>query len=1217
MSTIFNLFGEDITRKIEKVITYQAFDRNTTDEERQTAWRERLKAEISEYCVTDRLEANFEDLLGKMQDAMDGGGNHEVGVWVSGFYGSGKSSFTKYLGFALDDEITIDGTIFREHLKNRLNKASTKALLDTVAKKFPATVVMLDLASEMLAGASQAEISTVLYLKVLQWAGYSENRKLAALEIRLEDEGRYDEFVKAAEEELAGMSWQMAHNDPLVMDEVVPALAHRFFPQFYKSPDSFTTDEQEVTQFENRRVAEMLSIVRRKSDREHVIFIIDEVGQYVASRPGLILNMDGLAKNTKEIGDGKAWLISTAQQTLTEDDPRAQLNAPELYKLNDRFPITIDLVADDIKEICYRRLLGKSPSGEAAVGKLFDDHGERLRNATKLTGILASKEKHSSSIDTDLDKETFVKLYPFLPYHFDILLILLGRLASRTGGLGLRSAIKVVQDILLEPPASRFADRPLGDIANSVTLFDALKTDIEKSFKPIIAGVDSVEAAYGPSSLHARIAKSIAIAQIVEKVPATVENIAALMHPTAADNTLLPQIKPVVDEILNNRDVSLAINPDNHLGFLSEALKEIEAEKGKILPIGADQSRIFNEALQEIFMPPPKATLNGTAGITTGINVMRGNNPSPISGDRERIQTHIHFAEPGQYDAARTELVNDSRDSTKQRVISLIARTFPERDELVREIHRSTKIHESHRSNPDQQVKDYVAGQQSRAESLRRELKRNIENALTDGSLVFRGQAVAVATEGSTIKDATSAFLKAAAEAVFDKHNQAPYRADLTLAEKFLKAKNLAAIPDVNDPGGLIDSGGGQTKIDTAKPALQSIRDYLELNGRPNGKDMLDHFGREPFNWSPDTTRYLVAGLLRAGEIILHVSNQELTVAGDEAVAALKTNQKFKNVGISLRDNRPSNEAMSRASTRLTTLTGTAVVPLEDEISKATVKLFDELRDKYTGLEADLKRLGLAGTDRAATLSESIINSLRTDGSGATQQLGGESSPLYENLQWAAESHKALHEGGLADIAASLLELRRDIANLPNSGITGTLRQEADAILTTTATHFEDEDFHKHVHAFAEARTELNGLVKQATVALHSQLETQREEGTAAVQASPEWAELDPTKKSELLAATDSLKLEPAAGDLAELRQLAGHQVAVADKLRALKDGAQAAAIEKIRGEAEGKTLTETITLPAKITTRKDLESVMAKFHTASHKAAAYEQIDLTVELGD
>ena len=100
--SISSLFdpSKDIYRTIEKVITYGA------------AQEDRLKSEIAEYVVTESIEEQFRRLLDRMQLAMETGGENEVGVWVSGFYGSGKSSFTKYLGLAFDDQRTIDGTPF-------------------------------------------------------------------------------------------------------------------------------------------------------------------------------------------------------------------------------------------------------------------------------------------------------------------------------------------------------------------------------------------------------------------------------------------------------------------------------------------------------------------------------------------------------------------------------------------------------------------------------------------------------------------------------------------------------------------------------------------------------------------------------------------------------------------------------------------------------------------------------------------------------------------------------------------------------------------------------------------------------------------------------------------------------------------------------------------------------------------------------------------------
>ena len=240
----------------------------------------------------------------------------------------------------------------------------------------------------------------------------------------------------------------------------MPQLAHEYYPDLFKSPNAFNTESSALIWFEDERVAEMVQIVREVSGKDHVIFVIDEVGQYIGSRPNLILNIDGLAKNLKAIGDGKVWIFATAQQTLTEDDPRTALNSPELFKLAARFPIQIDLQSSDIKEICYRRLLAKSQDGEKKLGELFDSNGQALRHNTKL--------EDAKFYDSEFDRESFINLYPFLPAHFEILLHLLGQLAKSTGGIGLRSAIKVIQDILIESKdnASAAADQSCGMVSN-------------------------------------------------------------------------------------------------------------------------------------------------------------------------------------------------------------------------------------------------------------------------------------------------------------------------------------------------------------------------------------------------------------------------------------------------------------------------------------------------------------------------------------------------------------------------------------------------------------------------------------------------------------------------------------------------------------------------------------------------------------------------------
>ena len=430
MTQIRSLFDpqKGIQRSIEKVISYQA------------SQEERLKEEISEYIVTDSIDQQLERLLESIQAALETDGGHEVGVWVSGFYGSGKSSFTKYLGLALDPNVTVDGQPFVRHLQDRLRRPQTKALLNAVASRLSAAVIMLDLASQQIAGATLAEVSTVLFYKVLQELGYSRNTKVAALERKLKKDGRYEEFRTLFNEQ-TGEQWEEFQNDELVVDSLLPNLAHQMYPALFQNDQAFTTSNSETIYFADDQVREMIEIIRDETGKENIVFVIDEIGQYVGSSDQKILNLDGLAKNIKNIGQGKVWILGTAQQTLTEDDPRASLNSPQLFKLKDRFPISVELESSDIKEICYRRLLGKSSSGEGEMGALFDRYGQALRHNTKLTD--------ARFYDEGFDRESFVNLYPFLPAHFEILLRLLGALAKSTGGIGLRSAIKVVQDVLV------------------------------------------------------------------------------------------------------------------------------------------------------------------------------------------------------------------------------------------------------------------------------------------------------------------------------------------------------------------------------------------------------------------------------------------------------------------------------------------------------------------------------------------------------------------------------------------------------------------------------------------------------------------------------------------------------------------------------------------------------------------------------------------------
>lgn len=1196
MSTIRQLFEttRSLDRRIEKVIS---FDNVASDQ---------LKREITEYVVTDSIEASFGRLLDRFDEGMAGGGAQEIGIWVSGFYGSGKSSFTKYLGFALDPSRQVDGKPFLDWLQNQLVSKPLRAQLGALARRYPSTVIMIDLASAQIAGATMAEISSVLYWTVMQWAGYPKDRKLAYLQLMLERDGKMPDFEQRIITRAKGKSWADILNQPLVAQEFASELACHFYPDVFKTPKAFKDLKVDDVQFENERVKEMLELVRRKSGREHIIFILDEVGQYVAARDSLILNLDGLAKNIKLLGAGKAWLIATAQQMLTEDDPRAQENTGKLFKLKDRFPIPVELEASDIKEICYRRLLAKSSAGEVTLGTLFDANGQALRNHTQISGTRFFK--------SNLEKKDFNNLYPFLPQHFDILLAMLGRLAKTSGGVGLRSAIKVIQDVLVDQSGLRtgqklLADHAVGALATTAVFYETLRHDIRKSFRHVVEGVERVERIYEADSIHARVARSVAVLQLLDDFPLNRENIAALLHPAVDAPSQLPAVRAAVDELLQEKAVHLS-EIDGRLRFMSEAVSEMEGERAKIHAGPRETRLVLHEKLKQIFTPAPTVRLHGTRSVTTGLKVLSGSMAVSLDGEREPLQTVVELVSASPYEKVKEERILDSNQRANLNCLHLLAKEDPDIDNKLVEIVRSLGIYNQNRNKTvEKEVGEYLTGQLQRAETLTGDLEAALKKQLAAGSFIFRGKPVAVAELHADLLTATGRQLETAAKEVFEKYQEAPVQAEATLAEKFLNTSNLGQIATKDDPLALVKKSGGKATVDTSHRGLVSIKDYLEKHGQVEGRKVLDDFFAAPYGWSKETTRYLCAALLVAGDIKLRIAGVDVTVRGDAATEALKNNNSFNKVGVGLRDSRPSPEAKARAAERLLSLTGDTVLPLEDDISKAVIKCFPLLQRDYSALAMQLKTFSLPGVERADAIQDSITEILRGDASDATSWLGGETCPLADDLEWARKVKKSL-DNGIDTVIEQLRTCSTEIASMPGVGIPGKLASDTGQLRDEAKEFLKRDDFYDYMPDLKQRLAGLEKLVKQAAQALAAELDTRLTKDINAIQSSPEWSRLGLDDQTQFSNRLDRLRIT-VPHDLAGLKKLLGHQYVLTSELEQIK--AAIAECAKPKPPPANDKLEEcyevTLTIPAELTSPDQADAIIAELEKLKPKFQQYVKV--------
>src|SRR5205823_8193760 len=132
MKTIGDLLTRDLSRKIEEIIQVDQADEQS------------VHAEITEYVATDSIRDQYYDLFKAIADAPSDP-NESVGVWVSGFFGSGKSSFAKNLGYALQNR-TVLGKKFADLFKGQLEDKRTSDLVDLINTKTPTEVILFEVA---------------------------------------------------------------------------------------------------------------------------------------------------------------------------------------------------------------------------------------------------------------------------------------------------------------------------------------------------------------------------------------------------------------------------------------------------------------------------------------------------------------------------------------------------------------------------------------------------------------------------------------------------------------------------------------------------------------------------------------------------------------------------------------------------------------------------------------------------------------------------------------------------------------------------------------------------------------------------------------------------------------------------------------------------------------------------------------------------------------
>ncbi len=596
--------------------------------------------------------------------------------------------------------------------------------------------------------------------------------------------------------------------------------------------------------------------------------------------------------------------------------------------------------------------------------------------------------------------------------------------------------------------------------------------------------------------------------------------------------------------------------------------------------------------------------------MTSGLNVS-------LLGDKEEIQMLLQFAPQAGHEADKQAAILESQQRANRNNVYLVGFDDPEVEKLAVEIFRSTSIYSQNRSKTvEKEITDYLNGQLQLADRLGTDLQSRLKKALSRGSFVFRGKPKAVSELNPDLKEAADKFLESVAKEVFEKYVEAPVQVDSATAERFLKTEKLDKIASKDDPLGLVKKMGKTVGIDVSHKALVSIKDYLEKFGQTDGRKILDDFYASPYGWSKATTRYLVAGLLVAGEIKLRVSGQDITVRGDVAVESIKNTSNFNKIGVALRsDGKPAPEALLRASERLLELTGDSVLPLEEMISKTVMKHFPDFQQDFAPMAEKLGNLDLPGIDTAQSIQESIAEILKGDASDATNRLGCEHCPLYENLLWMRKVKKAF-DNGIDQIIRRVNRLLADIPRLPNSGIPGGLIEDSASLRQELHQLKTGLDFHERIPDFQTRLAALDNHIKAAGEALIKEETGWLENEKLRLQKLKDWSRLGAEDRIRVGGRLDALAIE-ASPDLKGIQKIISDRYSLTQELKYLEEEIHRL-VQQDEGDNGGESqelFVDFSALPASVSEPDEIDQIIAELETLKAKLNSYTTIRINWKL--
>ncbi|MBP8911432.1 MAG: BREX system P-loop protein BrxC [Phycisphaerae bacterium] len=1021
MKTIGNLLSRDLSRKIEEIIQV-----DQTDEQS-------VYSEITEYIATDSIRDQYAALLKAVAEAPTE--PHEsVGVWVSGFFGSGKSSFAKNFGYALENRRVL-GQDFSALFKQQIRDEQVHNLLDLINTRFPTEVILFDIAKEQDTRRVTQRIAEFIYTALLRELDYAEDFDIAELEIELEAEAKLEQFISKCKQ-IHNQEWRIVRKGAQRLSRA-SAVLHALDPVTYPAADSWahTQRSRDAAISVSKVVHRTFELFGRRRPGKALVLVIDEVGQHVARSGDKIEDLRATIEEFGKVGrnllkarkiPAPCWIVVTSQEKLDEVVAAIDSKRVELAKLQDRFRHRVDLAPSDIREVATRRVLAKKDDALPILRELYRANQGALNAALRL---------ERTSRRTAVSEDDFVQFYPYPPHYIDIGISIMSGIRLQPGaprhfGGSNRTIIKQAYEMLVSN-RTRLADCPIGTLVTLDRVYELVEGNLSNERRTDIHEISERFKGDPDKQWTLRVAKAICLLEFVRDLPRTEANIAAFLIDKVGDPTPVAQVEAAIKKLY---DAQFIRNTEDGWKLQTAQEKNWETEKKSLDPKPRDRNEIVRNALRLIFGEPALRTYRHKDYRTfrTGISV-----DGTTVGDEGDIKVSLAVAED---DSDLSNRINEIRDESRQKnhesdlywVFSLA----PEIDELVAQLFASRKMVEKYdqlraqsKITPDeatclQDEKNFVLNYESR-------LKDKVAEAIERGTGMFRGVARDASSLGKNLGEIIKKFLEQIVPDLYPKLEMGsrPLRGDEP--DVFLKAADLKALPQVFYVGerglGLVTKEGSKYVPNPSADVAKEVRDYLvsqhEYGNRDAclGKALENRFNGPPYGWERDVLRLVLAVLFRAGVIEVSFGGQKFdSYAEPRSREPFVNNTKFKSAIFT--PIKPVDlKTLTQAVQSYEGLTGKTVDVEKNAIAAAAKQYAEAEAKEVVPIIAEAKARYLPVLAIVEEYREALANIENGSADDCVNLLAGGAASLKEGRDRIRKIAECLNEKGLATLQRARL----------------------------------------------------------------------------------------------------------------------------------------------------------------------------------------------------